>query len=105
MRGSTHAHGMAKLKIAPDILDAVAKVYAGRKAADIIEYRTGIFILHFPQKCITRQHPKQVCFRYQIYYLAINCLSFSGTDGNFSQTQRTFFMLKIHFEQMLHVHI
>jgi len=48
MRGATHAHGMVKLKIAPDILDAVAKVYAGRKAADIIEYRTGIHILHFP---------------------------------------------------------
>jgi len=90
------------------MLDAVAKVYAGRKAADVIEYRTGIYILDFSQLCITRQHPKQVCFRYQIYYVAINRLSFSGTDGNvwvfetifFTQSQRTFFMLKIHFEQI-----
>ena len=35
MSGSTHAHGMTKLNVSPDLLDLVSKFYAGNKAVKI----------------------------------------------------------------------
>ena len=39
MRGATHAHGVLKLKIAPNILDMVSRAYAGRKASEMLASR------------------------------------------------------------------
>ena len=37
MCGSSHAHGIIKLKLYPDIIYMVTKVYAGNKATEILE--------------------------------------------------------------------
>ena len=37
MRGSVHAHGMMKLKLSPDILNLVSRVYSGRKAIEMLQ--------------------------------------------------------------------
>ena len=37
MCGSSHAHGIMKLKLYPDSIYMVTKVYAGNKATEILE--------------------------------------------------------------------
>ena len=38
LRRSTHAHGMMKMKVAPNVLELVSKFYPGRKLEEVLDH-------------------------------------------------------------------